>query len=250
MTIYLESLIKNINIDKGRIINLLIEKGIINYKEVLSILLYNGTDEQLYNYVKYINILTKEDKRLVLDELIRRKSANNLLFYACEISDAPVEEIEKVLIEAKIPGSIRLFALKVKGANIPLLEKTIIETGNAQDIYFFAKDINTANIDNLTNAIIDTNDAKFIRLFAINVKGANIELLEEALVSTGNLDEYKKFLGYKNKIQEENFTKLYNSIKNNDINDLEVNKERYAYLFKEPSTKVKALVRKLDERGY
>ena len=250
MTTYLKAMIKNIEADKGKAFNLLIEKGIISYKEVLSILLYNGTDEELYNYVKYISSLTKEEKRLVLDELIRRKSATVLLRFGCEIEDAPVEEIEGVIVELGMPGIIRLFALKVKGANIPLLEKTIIENGSAESIYFFAKDIVGASVDNLTNAIINTKDARFINLFAKNVKGANIELLEDAIVDTGNLDEYKDFLEYKNKVQEEDYTRLYNAIKDNSISDLERNRERYAYLFKEPSTKAKSLVKKISDRGY
>lgn len=250
MTTYLKWIIKNIESDKGKVFNLLIDKGIINYKEVLSVLIYNGTDEELYNYVKYINILTKEDKRLVLDELIRRKSPEFLLRYACEIEDAPVEEIEKIIIELKMPNYIGLFALKVKGANIPLLEKSIIENANAGNIYFFAKDIKGANINNLTNAIIDTNDAKYICLFAKNIPGANIELLEEALINTGNLDEYKNFLIHKQKVQEEYFTKLCYSINNNDMEDLDKNRDNYAYLFEEPSTKAKSLIKKLNDRGY
>ncbi len=252
MTEYLRIILKNIDRDNGKIINILINKGIINYKETLDTLLNEGTDELLYKCAKYVKVLNSDDRRLIINELIKRKSFTYLLHYACEIEDAPVEEIEKVIIDLRMIGIIKTFALKVKGANIKLLEDAIININNPEGIYFFAKEVPGANINRLANAIINTGEPRYISLFARYIKNSNLELLEEALVNTKtlSLDQYKEFLDYKESVQSVDFDKLCISLKDNDLNDLEDNKDKYAYLFKEPSIKSKVLMKKLNDRGY
>ena len=250
MTTYLKEILNRIDKDNGKTFNLLVGKGIIDYKEVLVNLLKEGTDEELYKYLKLVNKLTNEEKELIFDELIRRKSLAYLCMCANEIECAPIEKIERVIIDSKLPGYIRLFARTIKGANIHLLEDAIIEVGNAESIYFFAKENKEINIDKLTNAIIEKNTAKYIFLFANYVPGANMYFLEEALINIGDIDVYKEFLEYKESVQNKIFTDIYDSINSNNLEDLELNKEKYASLFKEPSSKAKALIKKINDRGY
>lgn len=250
MTDYLSELFRNIKLDNGKKINLLIDKGIINYHEVLDNLLNMGSSRNLLLFATYIEKVSTEDKIVIAKELIRRKSYYEITIIAKDVIDSLYELFEEAIISSDNAYIIYDFAFNVGNINIEKFENKIIELGNPVYIFRFALNIKGANISKLEKAIILTNNSEYISLFATRIANANLELLEEALSNNGNLDDFKAFLKYKNKVQKEDYNKLCNSIKNNDINDLELNKDRYAYLFKEPSEKVKALVRKINNLGY
>ena len=250
MTEYLNILLDNIQKDEGKKINYLIESNIIYYQEVFNTLLKEAPSYTLLLFAKYIKKVSKEDKIVIVNELIRRNSIVDVFNFAFEVDDPPVKLLEEAIVKSRLAHFIYVFARDVKGANINILEEAIIDIGNAEYIFRFAKDVKGANISNLTNAIIKSNNAKYICLFAIYVPNANIELLEEALVNIGDINEYQSFLEYKKELQDKYFDNLNNSIANDNKIDIEENREKYTYLFKEPSAKAKLLVKKITKRAY
>ena len=250
MTKYLDSLFWDLVNEKSELFNKLIDNGIINYNAVLEILLNEGDPTKLYRFAKYINKVSKEDKIRIADKIIERGTTAFIVYYAKDVLDAPIELLEDAIIKS---GSLEYeyeFAKDVKGANISRLEDAIISRGSAEYIFRFALNVSDANINKLARAITKTDDSKYICLFVMNIPDLDLSLFDDTLVRIGNIDDYKKFLEYKIRIQDEYYSKLCSSIKDNDIEDLELNKERYAYLFKEPSVKAKVLIKKFNDRGY
>lgn len=250
MTKYLDSLFWDLVNGKSELFNKLIDNGIINYNEVLENLLNEGDSTKLYRFAKYINKVSREDKIKIANKIIERGTTAFIVYYAKDVEGAPVELLEDAIIKSDSLEYQYEFAKDVKGANIGRLEDAVISGGNAEYIFRFALNVPGANIIKLAQAITKTNDSKYICLFFINISNLDVSLFEDALVRIGNIDDYKKFLEYKEKLQDEYFNKLCSSINNDDMSDLEVNRERYAYLFKEPSDKAKVLIKKLSDRGY
>ena len=250
MTKYLESLFWDLVRGKSELFNKLIDNDIINYNEVLEELLNEGDHTKLYRFAKYINKVSREDKIRIANKIIERGITAFIVYYAKDIEGAPVKLLEDAIIKS---GSLEYqyeFAKDVKGANIDRLESAIISSGSAEYIFRFALNVPSANIIKLASAITKTNASNYICLFFINISNLDVSLFEEALVRIGNIDDYKRFLEYKEKLQDEYYNKLCTSINNNDMSDLEVNRERYTYLFKEPSAEAKVLIKKLNDRGY
>ena len=231
-------------------INKLIEAHIIDYDELLSTLLSEGTASKLYSFARYVERVSKADKLTIATKLVERRAILEMFYMARDISDAPILLLEEAIIASRSGHFIYLFAKEVKEANIELLENAIIDLADSKSIFRFAVNVPGANLEKLTSAIIKTHDAKYICLFATSIPGVNLPLLEEELVRTGDITEYQKFLAYKKKVQDEDYLKLSDAIAGQNMDDLEKNRERYSYLFRESSSEAKALIKKINDSGY
>lgn len=217
----LMTLIKNIIYNRGRDINYLIEKNIVNIDDITNAVIDSGDLEYIYNFAYYIK-------------------------------GADIPKLENVIMKLGTAENIYYFAKYIKGANITKLENAIINTNDAQNIYYFAAEINGANILKLEDAIINTNDAEYIYYFARDVKGTNISKLEDAIIVLGDVQYIRLIREYiERRKSKEYLFYLLRFAHNNDNKAIEKNKEEISDLFKENNkSKTKVLIKdeKIDKK--
>lgn len=98
MTIYLSELFRNVEKDKGKTFNFLIDKGILNYKEVFDNLLSYGSSYNLLLLAAYIDKVSAEDKIIIAKELIRRRDFPAITSMAKNIREAPITMLTDAII--------------------------------------------------------------------------------------------------------------------------------------------------------
>lgn len=240
MTTYLIDLIDKMSLDKGKKFNILVKKGIINEDYVVSEVIESGEGYQYLLLAKYGN-LSKENKKLLAIDLVKKKATIIVYNYARDIEDAPISILEDSIIKSKDAYYIYLFAKNIKGADINKLEEAIIKTNNPEYIYLFARDVEYADIDILLNKLIELKNPQFLFAYARDVVGAPLEKIEEALLEIGDRTYYNLFIKFKKEKQDMDYEMLNRLINDENYEEIIEQRSKYSYLFEE--VKVKKLIK-------
>lgn len=192
---YMYKLLYQIDEDKGKTINYLIETEVLTTNFIIKKGIETKDAYILYNIALYINGLVKQDIDKITEYIIKIGDLDTLYLYAENIPNAPIDKITNIIIENGDAKYIFRLALCIKEKTyyIKKLMNAIINLKEAEYIYLFTRDLfsnlESADIDKLENAIIKTKDLEFIYEFVKNIEGVSIRKLALAIIKTEN-EEY------------------------------------------------------------
>ena len=140
MTKNMLEILKNIDSNKGQVINSLIKSNVLTVKDIVSAAIESKNPSIIFSVTAYTNGLNNEDIDKLADAVIATEDAKYIYSFARYIKGAPLEKLADAIIATKDARYIYEFACGVNGAPIEKLAKAIIATGNMEYINLFVQE--------------------------------------------------------------------------------------------------------------
>lgn len=162
-------LLKNIDGNKGIIINSLIKAKVFTSSDIVNAAIDSNLPYVIYYVALYIKGLSKKSVDRLADYIIGYGNMKYIHDFAKNVRRAPIDKLADTTIKFGTPENIFDFAKNVEGAPINRLAEAIIQRKNSEYIYKFATEINGVHINLLADALIELKESWYLCHIANNI---------------------------------------------------------------------------------